>query len=211
MRVARPDRLDLPRILAVSRRQRDAAGNEHARQMRTARQRHHHRGKPLVARTDADHAASRRERPDQPSQDERRVVAEREAVHHRGRPLRSAVARIGARAGERNGAEPAQLFGGPPREQPDLPVAGVVAEGERCAVRLADAALRAQNERLLATEPGRIPAHADVLAQREEVAARTLTQHLGGERQLARRTVGGRLETIERGGAVDEVGEFEGR
>ena len=53
-----------------------------------------------------------------------------------------------------NGMSPraAQLLGRGLHQQPDLPVAGVVAERERRAVRLADAALRAEDQDLRAPE-----------------------------------------------------------
>ena len=74
---ARADRLHLARVLAVRRRQRHAAGHEHARQVAQRRQRQHHRGQPLVAGRHAEHALARRQRADQPPQHDRRVVAVR--------------------------------------------------------------------------------------------------------------------------------------
>jgi hypothetical protein len=44
---ARTDRLHLARVLAVRRRQRDAARHEHARQIAHGNERQHHRGQPL--------------------------------------------------------------------------------------------------------------------------------------------------------------------
>ena len=72
-----------------------------------AGERHHHRRQALVAGRDAEHAAARRQRADQPAEDHRRVVAVRQAVEHRRRALRAAVARIGARGGERDRARTA--------------------------------------------------------------------------------------------------------
>ena len=84
-------------------------------------------------------------------------------------------------------AQRAQLLRRGLHEQADLPVAGVIAERDRRAVRRADAALRAEDEELRAAELARVPAHAGVLRQPEEVAAGALEQHLLGQRQLALR------------------------
>ena len=86
----------------------------------------------------------------EPPQDDGGVVAIGEAVDHAGRPLRAAVAGIGAEGGERDAAERADLLRRRLHEEADLPVPGVIAEGERRAVRVAHAAERAQDEHLRA-------------------------------------------------------------
>ena len=60
-------------------------------------------------------------------------------------------------AGERQALERAQLLGGRLHQQADLPVAGVIAEGDRRAVGGADAALGAEDEELWAAELARDP------------------------------------------------------
>ena len=90
-------------------------------------------------------------------QHDRRVVAVREAVEHPGRALRAAVAGVGAVGGKRDRAAGPQLFGGGLDQQADLPVAGVVAERERRAVRVADAAHRAQQQHLGTAQLRRAP------------------------------------------------------
>ena len=70
-------------ILSLLRQQRDAAGNENARQFVAGGQRHHHRRQSLVARRHAQHAAPRRQRSDETAEDHRGVVAEGKAVEHR--------------------------------------------------------------------------------------------------------------------------------
>jgi hypothetical protein len=79
-------------------------------------------------------ALPRRQRADQAPQDDGGVVAVGEAVHHARRALRAPVARVGAEAGERDGAAEPQLLGRRLHEQAHLPVASVIAEGERRAV-----------------------------------------------------------------------------
>ena len=75
---------------------------------------------------------------------DRGVVAIGQAVEHRRRSLRTPVARIGARSGKGNRAGALELAGGRLHQQPDFPVAGVVAEGDGRSVRRADAAVRAR-------------------------------------------------------------------
>ena len=178
-----PDGLHGPRVLALGGRQRHAARHQHAGQIAQRGQRHHHRGQALVARGDAEHAPPRGERPGQPPQHHRRVVAVGQAVHHARRALGAPVARVRAEAGERQAAERGQLLGGRLHEQPDLPVSRVVPERDRLAVGGADAALGGEHEELWSAKLARIPAHARVLGEPEDVAARALEQHLRGQRQ----------------------------
>ena len=186
--VPRADRLDLARVLALFRRQRNAARHQYARQVMGSRQRDHHGGQPLVARRHADHAAARRQRPDQPPEDHGRVVAVRETVHHAGRPLRAPVAGIGAVTAEGDAAQRRQLLGGRLHEQSHLPVAGVVPQGHRRSVGRADSALGAEDQVLPAVQLAGTPPHAHVLGQGEQVAAGTFPQHVVGQRQAAFRT-----------------------
>ena len=113
---------------------------------RIARERHHHRGQALVAGGDAEHAraASGSERISR-RKTMRRVVAVRQAVDHARRALRAAVARVGDRSRRTaRHSQALQLLGGRLHQQADLPVAGVVAERDRRAVRRAEAALGAR-------------------------------------------------------------------
>ena len=92
-------------------------------------------------------------------------------------------------------------------EQADFPVAGVIAERERRAVRLAHAALRAEDQRLGPLQLGRLPAHADVLRPPEDVAARALQQIGRLERQRARRSGLGGDDVVERWIAgIEQIG-----
>src|SRR2546430_9634585 len=50
-----------------------------------------------------------------------------------------------------------------------------------------DAAVGAEHEELRPAQLARVPAHAGVLGEAEDVAARALQQHLGGQRKSARR------------------------
>ena len=74
---------------------------------------------------------------------------------------------------------------------------GVEAERYRRSIGRAKAAGGAQDQELLAQQLRRPPAHARVLAEPEDVAARPLDQHLGGEWQRPLRSCGvrGRLPT----------------
>ncbi len=203
MSEAGADRLDLAGVFAVARRQRHAAGNEHAGQVLRARQGHHHRGQPLVAGGDAEHSLAARQRSDQPPEDDRGIVAIRQAVHHPGRPLRAAVARVGNHAGKRHDVEPPQFLGRLLHQHADLPVPRVIAQRDRLAIRGAQPALRAQDQVRIARDLGGRPAHAGVLGQAEQVARRPFLEHLVGQRQRAGRAVGLGRHVVD--GAVRRV------
>ena len=181
------NRLHPTGVFAVRCRQRDAARHEHARKIATAGERHHHRGQALVAGGDAEHATPRRQRPDQPAEDRRCVVPIRQAVEHCRRPLRTAVARVGARAGKRDRPGGCERCRCGFHQQPDLPVAGVIAERDRRPVGSADAAVGGQHQEFAGAELRRIPAHAGVLRPAEQIARRTGAEHLRGEREYANR------------------------
>ena len=196
---AGPDRLDLAGILAFAGRQGHAAGDEHARQVLRPGQGHHHGRQALVAGRDAQHALAPGQRADQPAEDDRRVVAIRQAVHHPGRALRPPVARVGDHPRERHDVQRAQLLGRLADEQADLPVARVIAQRDRLAVRGPQAALRAQDQVGIAGDLARRPAHAGVLGQAEEVARRPVPQHLAGQRQRARGPLAGGRDLVDGG------------
>ena len=186
--------------------QRDAAGDDHAGKIGQPGHRHHHRRQPLVAGGDAQDALAQGQRSGQPAEDDRGVVPVRQAVEHAGRALRPAVARVGAGPGERDDLQAAQLLRRGLDEQADLPVPGVVAEGDRLSVGGAQPALRAEDEELLATGLRGLPAHAGVLAQAEEVAARAVAQQVLGQGQAPRGAGGARLDRVDlRGARVEDV------
>ena len=207
---ARADGLDLAGVLAVARRQGDPAGHQHAGEIAHGHEGQHHGGQALVAGGDAHHAPARGQRADQAAKDDGGVVAVGEAVHHPGRPLRAPVAGIGDEGREGQALEPRQLLGRGLHQEADFPVAGVIAEGDRAAVGAPHAALGAQQKELRAQQLPRIPAHARVLRQPEDVAARLLAQHLGGEGQAPGRPGAGRLDRPGLGARLDDGVEGEG-
>ena len=75
-------------------------------------------------------------------------------------------------------------------QQADLPVAGVIAQRDRLAVRPAQATLGAQDQIRIACDLGRRPAHAGVLGQAEQVARGPVGEHLVGQRQRPGGAVG---------------------
>jgi hypothetical protein len=83
-------------------------------------------------------------------------------------------------------------------------VAGVKAEGDGGAVFSAEAAVGAENEHLGAEDAGGIPAHADVLAEPEEIAGGLGEEHLGGDGEYS-----GRAGSVGGDAAELEVGAFE--
>ncbi len=96
-------------------------------------------------------------------------------------------------------------------EQADLPVSGMEAESDGRAVFSAQAAMRAQDQELGIEQAIRVPAHAGVLSQAEEIARWLREQHLSGERQLARRSARVRGD-CEKAGSADsstDVSEIE--
>ena len=203
---ARAQRLHGARVLAALGRQRDAAGHDHARQVRAAGERQHRGGQALVAGGDPEDAGPPRQRADLAAHHDRGVVAIGQAVHHSRRALGAAVARVGARGRERQARRLADRLGGRAHQQADLPVAGVVAERDRLAVVAAQAALRAEDQVGRARGLARVPAHAGVLGEAEEVAARGRAQHLRFEREAAAGASGARADRA-RVGVAEDLGE----
>jgi hypothetical protein len=112
------------------------------------------------------------------------------AVHHARRALRAPVAGIRAGGGKGKALRLANGFGRGAHQQADFPMAGVVAERDRPAVLAAQASLRAEDQERGARCLARVPAHAGVLREAEEVAARRPQQQLGLERQASGRAFG---------------------
>ena len=185
VREARTETLNLSGVFGIARWKCHAARHDDAGQLLAAGQREHRCGQSLVAGCDAEHARRSRQRSDQPPHDDRRVVAIGQAVEHAGRALRSPVARIAAVDGERDGARRAQRLRRTAHQQSDLPVPGVVAEGDRLALLGAHATHGADDHVLRSAERVRAPAHAGVLREAEDVAARLVAQHLRGQRQTS--------------------------
>jgi len=78
----------------------------------------------------------------------------------------------------------------------------VVPERDRAPVGCADAALRAEDQELRAAQPPRLPAHAGVLGEAEEIAARTVNKERArtGEAKTASRTSTDDISSGRRGG-----------
>ena len=131
------------------------------------------------------------------AQHERGVVAVGERVEHARRALGAPVARVGDVGGERQPAEPVELLGRLAHEQADLPVARVVAERDRRAVVGPHAAQGREDEELVAPDLGRLPAHAGVLGQPEDVAGGPLLQERRPSAAGPRRALPPRLDLEE--------------
>ena len=194
--VACADRLDLSGVFTVAGRQSHAAGNQHAGELFRPRQGHHHGGEPLVAGCDPQHALAARERADQAPEDDGCIVAIRQAVHHPGRPLGPAVAGVGNHPGKRYHVEAPQFLGGLLDENPDLPVARMIAQRDRLAVGPPQTSLGAENQVWVASNLGGRPSHPGVLGQPEQVAGRPIPEHLVGQRQRAGRPLGRRSHLV---------------
>ena len=82
-------------------------------------------------------------------------------------------------------------------------MAGVEAEGDRGAVFGAKAAVGAEDEEFGSEDASRVPAHASVLAEAEEISGGLSEEHLGGDGQSAGGT--GRMRGH---GRESEVGGF---
>ena len=117
------------------------------------------------------------------------IIAVGQRVHHSRRALRATVTRIAAEPGEGDRPALAKLDGRLVHEEPDLEVAGVVAQSDRRAVLGANPALGAQDQVLVPAEVGWVPPHAGVLRPAEDIAARQRAEHLRRERQLSRGTL----------------------
>ena len=184
------DGLNARGIFTNGRQQRYTAWDQHAREIATACQRHHHRREPFVARGDAQDAAPSRKRTDESAENAGGVVAIREAVEHRRRALRAAITWVGAHGGKRDGARVLENAGSRLHQQADFPVSRVIAEGDRGTVGRADAAVRRQNQELLAAQRRRHPTHPGVLASAEQITGRTAPEHCLGKRKRPTRPRG---------------------
>ncbi len=75
-------------------------------------------------------------------------------------------------------------------EDADFPVARVISQRNRLPVRSPQPALRTQDEKWIASDLGRRPAHAGILNQPEQITRRPFTQHLVRKRQRPHRPLG---------------------
>ena len=183
MGVAGADGLHGSRIFTDPRRQRHTAWHDYAREVGEPRDRHQHRRQALVAGGDPEHTHAAVQRSGEAAKHDGRIVAVGQAVEHARCALGAAVARIGAEAGKGDRAECSQPLGGRLHQQADLPVAGVVAEGQRRAIRQPHASLRREDQHLAIGGAGRRPAHACVLREPEEIAAGALAEQGVCQRQ----------------------------
>ncbi len=142
-------------------------------------------GKSFVTGRKPDDAAARWQRSDQAPEDDGCVVPVRQAVEHSGSALRAPVAGVGAVAGERDRAQSLQFLRRGLHQEPDLPVAGVVAERDRLALGVPDPSVGAEQKDLLPAQVLRLPAHSDVVRPGEQFPRRPFAEHFGGERQGA--------------------------
>src|SRR5262249_48825722 len=91
-------------------------------------------------------------------------------------------------------------------QEPDLPVAGVVAERDGPSIRRPDATLGREDQELGAAELARVPPHAGVLGPAEDIAARPVEEHLGREGQAPRWSGAHGLDVKQtRGPAFDDL------
>ena len=73
---------------------------------------------------------------------------------------------------------------------------GVITERDGLAIGRAQSALRAEDEKLFASDLGRIPTHAGILREAEQIAAGTVQQQVFRQGQTPRRTAGLRLNPV---------------
>src|SRR5262249_7804149 len=123
------------------------------------------------------------------TENQRSVIAVRKAVEHSDGALGSAIAWIGAVRGKRDCFQVPQLARRGLDKHPDFPMAGVITQRDRLAVRCAEPALRAQDQKLLSSQFTRVPTHPGVLRPAKDIAAGRFGKHLRSERKLACRAV----------------------
>ncbi len=133
-------------------------------------ERHHHGRQAFVTGGDADHAAPGWQRTDQPPQDNGGIIAISQAVHHAGRSLGATVAWIADKSRKGDRIQPLQFFCGSLGQQTNLPVPGMITQGNRCAVGGANAALGAEDQKFRPAQLGWIPAHGRILGPAEYIA-----------------------------------------
>jgi hypothetical protein len=79
-----------------------------------------------------------------------------------------------------------------------FPVTGVVAEGDRLAIVVAEPAESREDEVFILVYGAGFPSHPDILREAKQVTARPVEQHILGEREGARRAIGGCRDIEER-------------
>src|SRR5262249_35412246 len=115
-----------------------------------------------------------RQRPHETPQHHCGVVTGRQAVHHPDGALRAAIARIRAESREWQALLGGELPPGGLPPQADLPVTGVRRQRVGVTPGGAHPAVRPEHQKLRTVEFARIPTHARVLRETEDIAAWTL-------------------------------------
>jgi hypothetical protein len=170
MGITGPNGLYFACIFARLGQERDPARGKDGGQLARRSQRHHHRRQSFVAGRDTDHAHPGGQGSHQTAQHDGRVIAKGKGIEHAGGALGTSITRIGAGAGEGNGIQGLQsncCFG---HQRAEFPVPGVKAKSDGCAIRGAQTAVGAEDENFGTEEFLRLPSHAGILAQPEEIA-----------------------------------------
>ncbi len=183
---AGPNGLNRAQVFPFGRRQCHPARHDGHGQVVHGREGHHHGRQRLVTSGDAEDAPASGEAADKPPEDARRFVAVGETIHHSRRALRPSVAGVRAVPRKRHALQRLKLPGRRLHQQPKLIVSRVIAERDGPAVGPAHPALMAQEKEWLGGHARRLPPHANVLDQPEEVPARCMGENSAAQRQLAR-------------------------
>jgi|GEM_PF-5252745 len=149
--------------------------------------RHEHGGETFVTGGDAEHAFACGQRTHEAAEHHGGVVAIGQRIEHAFGALRASVAGVSAGPGKWRGMPAAELARGLGDEQADLPMAGVEAESDGGSVSGTQAAMRAEDEEFGVKEPLRLPAHAGILREAEEMSGWLGEEHFSRDGQRALR------------------------
>ncbi len=123
-------------------------------------------------------------------------MAVREAINHAVSALGAAIARVGTKAREGNGLQSAKFVRRRMDQQADLPVAGMIAQRDGTPIGRAKSALRAENQKVFASDFSRIPSHASILRKPKKIAAWAVPEQFLCQRQTAGRPASAGLHLI---------------
>ena len=195
---SRPDGLDEAGILTALRGKRNPARDDCRRSVVEPGERHHHRGETFIAGRNAHHGLTGRQRTGEASKDNCGIVAIGKRVKHPRRALRTAITGVADKARKWRRALLAEAYRSGSYLEADFPVTGVVAEGDRLAIVVAEPAESGEDKVFILRDRARLPAHPDILREAKQVTTRPVEQHVLGERKSACGAIGGCRDIEER-------------
>ena len=194
----RPDGLDEAGILTALRGKRNATRDDCRRSVVESGKRHHHRRETFIAGRNTHHSFAGRQRTGEAPEDNCGIVTIGKGVKHPRCALRTAITWVADKARKWRRALLAEAYRGGSYLEADFPVTGVVAEGDRFAIVVAEPAESREDKVFILRDRARFPAHPDVLCEAKQVTAGPVEQHVLGEGESACGAIGGCRDIEER-------------